>query len=68
MVNISTGDGKLNMEISDNGTGFDKSVNAYGNGLANMQQRAAFWNDTLTIQSMPGKGTSITLELHLAGT
>ena len=68
MVNISTGDGKLNMEIIDNGTGFDKSVNAYGNGLANMQQRAAFWNDTLSIQSMPGKGTSITLELHLAGT
>ena len=68
VVSIITLEGKLNMQVSDNGVGFDNTKTVHGNGLTNMQQRAGFWNDTLNIRSTPGKGTSIHLELHLTGT
>jgi len=49
--------------INDNGNGFDVTqVNAYnGNGIKNMQSRAEEINGTLTIESNPGKGTTITV-------
>ena len=35
-----------------------------GNGIYNMQQRAAARNDLLEIKSEPGKGTVVMLEMH----
>lgn len=56
---------KLTMKVEDNGIGFNHSQAQYGNGLSNMQQRAAFWKDRLNIKSSPGNGASIFLELRL---
>jgi two-component sensor histidine kinase len=56
---------KIKMRIADDGKGFDMdSMNEQtlgGNGLSNMQQRAAQLNGELHIESSPGHGTRITL-------
>jgi len=55
--------GKLLLEIQDNGCGFDPSEAMSGNGLRNMKNRACAINGTLTIDTAPGKGTKVTLEV-----
>ena len=52
---------KVKMVIKDNGKGFDSSATRPGNGLKNMQQRAAQMKGQLTIQSTKGNGTVVTL-------
>jgi signal transduction histidine kinase len=49
------------LEIRDDGKGFDKGFVTKGNGLDNMQARAAELNTHLDIQTNPGKGTCIQL-------
>lgn len=51
----------LIMKLTDNGLGFDPSSGFLGNGLRNMQQRAASVGGELQIASAPGAGTTITL-------
>ena len=51
----------VKMEIKDNGKGFDSSAARQGNGLKNMQQRAAQMKGKFTIQSTKGNGTVVTL-------
>ncbi len=41
-VKVFSEDEKLILQVNDNGIGFDNSKPVYGNGLTNMQQRAAF--------------------------
>lgn len=55
---------KIRLTISDNGVGFYSDKASQGNGLHNMQQRAAARNDLLEIKSEPGKGTVVVLEMH----
>jgi signal transduction histidine kinase len=50
---------RLNMQLSDNGRGYDSSKEYMGNGLNNMRNRAKQINGTLKINSFPGAGTSI---------
>ena len=47
--------------IIDNGKGFDLQIINSGNGLKNMQQRAASIKAKLNIETAEGKGTTITL-------
>jgi len=55
--------GMAGIFIKDNGKGFNlTSVNA-GSGLINMKARAAEINAILKIDSLPGKGTTIELQL-----
>ncbi len=56
---------QLNLEITDNGVGFDPDRPGTGNGLANLKSRATLMNAALSIQSSAGKGTSIGLKLPL---
>ncbi len=49
----------LEMRVSDDGNGFDPAAASQGNGLDNMQKRAAANNGQLTIRSSPGGGTEI---------
>ena len=63
---ISGKKGNLTMLIRDNGKGFDTSKESKGNGLKNMQRRAAEIGAKLLIESEPGKGTTIQLLLNLA--
>ncbi|MEO6316732.1 MAG: tetratricopeptide repeat protein [Chitinophagaceae bacterium] len=51
----------LQMNITDDGKGFDTTFDNNGNGLKNMGERARELNGQLSIVSHPGSGTSITL-------
>ena len=51
--------GGAKLEVSDNGYGFDLDHVSRGMGLANMQARAKKLGGTLSIQTAPGKGTSV---------
>ncbi len=64
-------EGVLTIQIKDRGAGFnvESALNAHRSiGLAGMRERARLLNGSLTIDSTPGKGTSVTarLPLHLA--
>ncbi len=63
-INISTDPTKLSCSIKDDGTGFYiDQQNAFGNGLRNMKQRITETGGLLIIDSAPGKGTTIKLEI-----
>jgi two-component sensor histidine kinase len=55
----------LHLSIQDDGKGFYVGRFTERNGLANMQNRAEKWSGTLTINSAPGKGTTIYCKLPL---
>lgn len=65
-INISIEFQKLKLVVTDNGKGFDVKHADGGNGLGNMQRRAAALRGTLQIQSDPGKGTTISLTSPLS--
>ncbi len=55
--------------INDNGKGFQAPVSnaaVRGNGLKNMEKRAATINGLLSVSSEPGKGTTIQLYMPIA--
>jgi two-component system, NarL family, sensor histidine kinase UhpB len=53
----------LLLQIKDFGKGFATGLIKKGNGLDNMQQRAKDMGAKLQINSMPGKGTEVILQL-----
>ncbi len=58
-------DKSLVMKMEDDGIGFDIANHKPGNGLINMQQRAAEMKAELIITASPGKGCSIVLRYPL---
>jgi signal transduction histidine kinase len=67
-VRLSAGDEGLQLEVTDNGRGFDpEAVEAQGGiGLASMQERVENLRGSLQIVSRPGQGTSIRVVVPLA--
>ena len=61
--NLSTNGYKWRLKIQDDGNGFTLTEKADGNGLRNMQARADEIGAKFNIQSQPGAGTIILLEL-----
>jgi signal transduction histidine kinase len=68
-ITVEFDNNKTRITITDNGQGFELPDNL-GDiakngklGLTGMQERAQLVGGTLTIQSQPGRGTSITVEL-----
>jgi signal transduction histidine kinase len=64
-VHLEVKNNVLTMEIQDDGVGFDPQnvhQNMGGNGLKNMQRRAAAMEGTFSIHSSPGEGVT----LHVA--
>ncbi|MBS1509593.1 MAG: tetratricopeptide repeat protein [Bacteroidetes bacterium] len=53
--------GQLQLEIKDDGIGFNEKVVKNGNGLINMRERAAAMDASITIASEPGNGTCISV-------
>jgi len=53
--------------VDDNGKGFDtgKMSNVTGIGLKNIQNRVDFLKGTLSIDSDPGNGTSVNIEIYV---
>ena len=57
---------RLILSIKDDGVGFDVQAADSGNGLGNMQKRAENLKARLQVQSKPGEGTKITLNLPVS--
>jgi signal transduction histidine kinase len=55
--------GNLVLAISDNGTGFDTQMRSGGVGLRGMRARADELNGKLWIESEPGQGTRVSVEV-----
>jgi signal transduction histidine kinase len=59
-------DGRLQIRIADDGRGFGPEAQP-GFGLRNMEERAHLLNGRLEIQSQPGLGTTVILEIPWGG-
>lgn len=72
-IRIKAEDGNLLIEVTDNGRGFDQERLLHdsfvpgmgGNGLTNMEKRAAALGGKFEIDSEPGGGTRVRLEVPL---
>ena len=61
-VELNATGGFVHLSVEDNGRGFDPPSRAgTGNGLANMQARAAQMGGQLRVESRPGHGARVTL-------
>lgn len=61
---VSASISRLSLSITDNGKGFDNSLEAAGIGLQNLKQRASTIGGTLDVNAVDGKGTIITFKLN----
>ncbi len=64
-VSLYRSDDRLMLEVDDDGQGFDAETNRRGDGLTNMQERVRALGGAFSIESTPGKGTTITAALSL---
>jgi signal transduction histidine kinase/ligand-binding sensor domain-containing protein len=53
----------LVLRVSDDGAGFDPSIDPEGQGLASMRRRAGKMDAELEVESKPGRGTTIRLRV-----
>ena len=60
-VNIEEDQGKITINVDDDGIGFDVSATHEGMGLRNMQERANSIAGELTIKSLLAHGTTVTI-------
>ena len=65
IVQVSRSNGTISVTVEDDGKGFDTSVlqRPLGIGWSNIQSRVEYLNGKLDVQSEPGKGTSVHIEL-----
>lgn len=64
-VALRPGDQCLQLRIVDDGCGFDVQHAATGMGLTSLRERAARLKAVLTVESSPGHGCAVTLDLPL---
>ncbi|WP_179008595.1 tetratricopeptide repeat-containing sensor histidine kinase [Winogradskyella forsetii] len=60
---ISKVNKQMQIEITDDGKGFDETKVALGNGIQNMKKRAMEMNGNLIVRSDKNRGTTISLNL-----
>ena len=65
IIKLSKEKSKLRLAISDDGKGFNPATVKQGNGLGNMQRRAAAINAAYNIMAAEGRGVKLLLELPL---
>jgi len=63
-VRLARPDGRLTLEVRDDGTGFD-TRGAGGLGLAGLADRIATVDGILRVESTPGRGTTLRAEIPL---
>ncbi len=56
----------LQIMVQDDGRGFATYRESRGHGLGNMRRRAQAMGEHVTIESQPGRGTTVRLSLHFA--
>ena len=66
LVQLTYHDEKITLAVEDDGKGFDTTelLSKNGAGISNIQHRVNYFKGMIDIDSMPGKGTSITIELY----
>ena len=64
-VRVEVLSGLFRLRVNDNGVGFDEAKARLGNGLRNLRRRAREMGGTLTIDSAPGRGATITLAARI---
>lgn len=62
-IHIQQSQGRMTVQISDDGIGFAPGQPSSGHGLSNLRERATTLHADLVIHSQPGHGTRITLTL-----
>lgn len=55
----------LRLRVADNGRGFDPSQSTDGNGVASMRRRVRALGGVLTVDSEPGRGTTVVVDVDL---
>lgn len=66
-IGLASGGGRLRILVKDDGKGFDPAVTR-GMGILGMQERIAQFGGTLRINSTPGNGTVLTVDVPLETT
>jgi len=64
LIEITSQDDILSLSVSDNGKGFDTGQQRQGIGITNIINRAELYNGKVEIDSSPGKGCRLNVELH----
>ncbi len=66
-VRLQFNPGQLHMEICDDGKGFDllEARKSGGLGLQSMEERIQRIGGTLTVDTMPGQGTSLSVQIEI---
>jgi len=59
VVKLRQQNGHLTFAVTDDGVGFDPTAVAAGTGLQNMKDRVASLGGRLSLESQPGKGTTV---------
>jgi signal transduction histidine kinase len=62
-VSLYRSDDRLVLEVDDDGKGFDPDTSRRGDGLTNLAERVRALGGTSSIESAPGKGTTIKVAL-----
>ena len=67
LVRLTEQEGRLVMEVADNGRGISLTEmdNTKSMGLLGMRERAALLGGNFNIQGTPGKGTTITVRIPI---
>ena len=66
-IQLTRDEKELNVMVEDNGNGFDTTIvkaNA-GIGLKNIQSRVSYLNGYVEFDSLPGKGTTVVIDIPL---
>jgi two-component system, NarL family, sensor kinase len=65
LVQLVRKDNTLSITVEDNGKGFDTAIlkTITGIGYLNLRNRVTYLNGTIDIQTAPGKGTSVNIEI-----
>jgi two-component system sensor histidine kinase UhpB len=62
-VSLEPSDSRIRLQVSDNGSGFAFDEEGKGLGLSGMRERALLVGGTFEIDSSPGRGTTVKLEI-----
>ena len=59
-ISLASENGMLTFRVTDDGRGFDASRVSYGTGLQGISDRLAALDGTVEVESVPGRGTTVT--------
>jgi len=65
IIRVEFTDGCLDVSVQDSGSGFKPEEEISGNGLSNMKQRLQNIGGNCSIESTPGRGTTVRLRLKI---